>query len=273
MILSCGSIDQLLNFLSLHGASEETIRAYRSDLTGLLTWLESSPQHPTTMQEMETACASYLTLHRKTWAAKTTCRKCTVMRSWAKANGAQEFLKDYRLPTPEQQKPHPIPEGMPGVDAMLAVARTPQKKALVTLCARVGLRVSEACAVVPADFDVPAMKLKVVGKGAKTRTVPLSKRAWEDLQVAFMQAVGNRSTLVVCQQRSARASITSMGRRAKLGRRVASHDLRSTFATAALEATKDLSAVQDLMGHADPATTRIYTSVSEERMREAVEAL
>lgn len=269
--LSCASIDNLRSSLSIQGASDETIRAYRSDLTLLLKWLEMNPSQELSL---EARVALYLTTHRKIWAARTTLRKLTAIRCWAKNEGAPEvFLKDFRTPTPNKQEPHPLPEGIDGVKRMLAVARTPDKRALVALCGLCGLRISEACAVMPEHIDVHKMEMKVVGKGQKTRYVPISASAWEWIRPAMLDALQEGTSVVRVQQRSARASITSMARKAKLRRRVASHDLRATFATTVLDATKDLLAVQQLLGHADPNTTQIYTSVSEARKRDAVEAV
>lgn len=273
--LSCASIDLFLNSLSVQGGSEHTTKAYRSDLKGFLAWWEAHhPYQKTMLGTLEENAARYLTANRKKWAPRTVLRKVTALRSYAKwAGEPATFLENYRLPTPEKAEPHPVVEGIPGVELMLEVARTPQKQALVALCGLMGLRVSEACDVVPVWLDVPTMTLKVIGKGSKTRHVPISAKAWRYLEVAYAQAVQNGSSLVGIQERGARASISSLARRAKLSRHVASHDLRATFATRALEATMDIRAVQELLGHASVETTQIYTSTSDARKRGAVEAI
>jgi len=272
--LCSGSIGQYLDSLCAMGMSPHTVRAYSSDLRAMASWLDL---HPDAQATTETRIATYLTTHRSSWSANTTNRKLTAVRSWARFQGEPTFLENYRAPKAADQEPHPIREGIPGIDRMLEIPVTPSKKALVALCGLCGLRVSEACAVRPEDIDIDRLLLRVRGKGDKTRYVPISRKAWMHIMPAVLDAsiagaVG-RSTLVGTGERSARASITSIARRAKLRRRVASHDLRATFATAALDATKDLLAVQQLLGHADPATTQIYTSVSEARRRDAVEAL
>lgn len=203
---SCGhhladTLDAFLAKLTMAGASPETIRAYRSDLRGFILWMDATPSP----DPIEMRAAKYLTTNRSSWAAATTLRKLTAIRSWAKWAGDPDFLTDYRAPTPAINEPHPVAEGMRGVDAMLEVASTPRKRALVALCGLLGLRVSEACAVMPNDIDIAQMSLKVTGKGDKVRYVPISQRAWTHLHPAMLAAAIDGGTLVGTKSRSARA--------------------------------------------------------------------
>lgn len=185
------------------------------------------------------------------------------------------MLVDYYAPTPLKGDPHPLPEGMDGVRRMISVASAnPVQRTLVALCGMCGLRVSEALAVRPSHFDLGTEKimLHVFGKGGKERKVPVSSEAWRIMQDAVARAfVENDRLVITFKDRFARALITSLGERAKLKRRVASHDLRATFATALYDETLDQRLVQEVLGHATGAQTEIYTQPNMDRARRGVE--
>lgn len=181
-------------------------------------------------------------------------------------------MTDYIAPTPSKTIPHPITEGMPGIRAMIACAKNYQQEALVSLGGMVGLRISESLSIQTHHFDLNEMTLTVRGKGDKTRVVPVSEEAWTYLSGAYAYAMIHPEDkhLIRYRDRFARQIITNLAARAKLGRPVSSHDLRATFATAALDQCNNIRVVQELLGHASVETTEIYTGVEFARMREAV---
>lgn len=155
--------------------------------------------------------------------------------------------------------------------AMIDRTRNPLHKALLAMNGLMGLRIDECINITPVHFDTDNMTLTVRGKGDKTRVIPISDRAWKYLvdQYTYCVQIDPGQRLVPYSNRGARAAISRHGRNAGLSRHVASHDLRATALTASYEKTKDLRAVQELAGHADPKTTMIYTGVSMTAMREA----
>lgn len=266
--LTLGSIDQYLNFMSGRGSSANTLRAYRADLRDLLASANTSE-----IVDVEQTAAGWLTFGRTRWAPRTTKRKYSAIKSWARWAGAATFLSDYRLPDPGKAQPHPIPEGMAGVERLLAAAdRNMQSRALIVLCGKMALRVGESLAVVPASFDLTDKTLRVHGKGDKVRTIPVPAACWPDLTPAMAGARLRGDALVPLSDRSARARITQLGIRAGLALPLASHDLRATAATHFYDITKDLRLVQEILGHADSSTTEIYTAVEMSAMRAAMEA-
>ena len=150
---------------------------------------------------------------------------------------------------------------------------TPQHSALVALGGYVGCRISESLSLTPADFDLVSREVTIRGKGDKTRVVPVSRAAWAWVAPVYMELAPKTpdATLLTMCDRTARASITRMGELAKMPRRVASHDLRATFATWLLEKTGNLRLVQELLGHSSVTTTQAYTLVERNLMHEAVE--
>lgn len=158
---------------------------------------------------------------------------------------------------------------------MLVAAPSEEHKALIALCGLVGLRVSEARTLTPSCIEVDVMEVTVFGKGDKQRTIPLTKAAWHFIQPAWIQSVIRDETgdspMIRLSDRGARKFLKEMGFKAGLVREISSHDLRATFATAAYKRTKDIRAVQTLLGHANSSTTEVYTGVEMDAMRAASE--
>ena len=276
--LSPEAIARFRNSLCGRGRSENTIRAYESDLTEFLKWakpkLVTGHLTPGVTEIVFNAWATtWLNEFRLTLAPKTTARRLTSLKAWAKwARWTAEELDEYKAPVPGKPIAHPIPEGITAVLAMAEAARNDRQRALVALCGLCGLRVAEALAVTPSCFNTGEMKLTVRGKGDKERTVPVSARAWELISPALLDAVlDNHATVVGYHDRFARTVLTNLGRKAGVSRRVASHDLRATFGTAVYDGTLDLRVTQELLGHASSKTTEGYTGVKFEKMRAAAE--
>lgn len=260
--------------LKAMGRSEQTIRAYRSDLNMFFTDTFAYSGSPITLnpKSFEEAASAWLNNYRYTVAPKTTGRRLTTLRVFAKYCGIVNPLDGYSIPRTGPSIPHPIPEGITGVHRMISHGRNEEQKALVALCGLVGCRVSEALSVRPGDFNLDEMTLSIRGKGDRTRVVPVSESAWSVLCNPVARAILNGSSTVVSyHDRFARKTITNMGIASGLARRVASHDLRATFATAAYNQSNNLRVVQELLGHSSSQTTETYTQVRMDQMRKAAE--
>ena len=269
------SPEVIANFRSslyVKGRSIQTVKAYCSDLRVMLADLQAEQIQ---VEHFEEAAAGWLTKNRRIVAPKTTGRRLTSLRVFVKWAKWQPMLEDYGAPTPPKGTPHPLPEGIDGVFRMIVVSESYQEKALIALCGLCGLRIAEALGVKPSHIDIDSMDLTVRGKGDKTRIVPISPEAWEAMQEAVLRAyiTGGDPEIVGFKDRHARAVVTRLGQRAGLVRRVASHDLRATFATAVYNKTLDQRVVQDLMGHASGNQTEIYIEVSINTKRRAVSGL
>lgn len=267
-MLSLESIDRFRVSLSARGKSDNTASAYATDLRVFLTEID---QESIQKDDYEETAENWLTGNRKRIALKTTSRRLTSVRAFAKWAGWPAALVEYAAPHPVPGVPHPLPEGPDGVRRMAEVARTCQQRALVALCGFVGLRISEALNV--KVEDIRGMELRVLGKGEKVRYVPISSEAWglmaEAVTTSFLE--GGTDPVIPIADRVARSNVTQMGRRANLARAVSSHDLRATFATAVYDKTKDMRLVQELLGHSSVETTQIYVGVKRAALRDAVE--
>lgn len=162
-------------------------------------------------------------------------------------------------------------EGIDGVTAMCVNADNVNHAALFALQGMLGMRVTEARSIRPSSFNLNQMSVNVRGKGDAERDVPVPATAWKYIAPAFQQALQDDSFLVDLSDRGARLAITRTAERLGFAERVKSHDLRATFATEFLLATKDLRSTQHILGHRSSKTTEIYTKPSAEAMREDME--
>jgi integrase/recombinase XerC len=142
-------------------------------------------------------------------------------------------------------------------------------RAIMELFYSSGLRLAELVGLDVAHIDLPDRTVRVLGKGSKTRIVPVGRkadtaiRAWLRERVALADV--DETALFVGQNgsrlkhRAVQLRIAYWARRKGLPSRVYPHLFRHSFATHLLESSKDLRGVQELLGHADISTTQIYT--------------
>jgi integrase/recombinase XerC len=143
-------------------------------------------------------------------------------------------------------------------------------KALIETLYATGLRISELASMSTAD--VGSDTVTVIGKGAKTRRVPVGRPAQESIDLYLrngrpkLVSIGAGEALWVGVRGGA---LGSRGIRRVVSDRLATfpHALRHSFATHLLEGGADLRTVQDLLGHTDLATTQIYTAVTRQHLR------
>jgi integrase/recombinase XerD len=184
-------------------------------------------------------------------------------------------------PRPGLSLPRPLTERE--VEALLVApdASEPlgaRDRAMLELMYASGLRVSEIAGLPRDSVDLDARILRVRGKGGKERLVPFGKSAegWirrylEDVRPAldrsgagalFLSARGRPLTRQRLWQ-----LLEAYGRKAGVRGRLTPHSLRHSFATHLLEHGADLRALQMMLGHADIATTQVYTRVTPSRLR------
>ena len=142
-------------------------------------------------------------------------------------------------------------------------------RAIMELFYSSGLRLSELVGLDATDLDLPDRTVRVLGKGSKTRIVPVGRKAdtairsWLRERAALAAVdetalfVGQNGTRL--KHRAIQLRIAYWAKRRGLPSRVYPHLFRHSFATHLLESSKDLRGVQELLGHADISTTQIYT--------------
>jgi site-specific recombinase XerD len=156
----------------------------------------------------------------------------------------------------------------------------PRDRALLELLYAGGLRVSEATALDVGDVNLETKEVRITGKGNKQRMVVIGSTARDTMSLylgevrpklanrdsgdaLFLNRYGSRLS-----QRSIQEKVRRYAAKTGLRSGVHTHTLRHSFATHLLDGGTDLRVVQELLGHASPATTQIYTHVTQSRARE-----
>jgi integrase/recombinase XerD len=153
-------------------------------------------------------------------------------------------------------------------------------RVMLELLYATGLRVSELTSIEVAQVNLDVGYLRVTGKGSKQRLVPMGEVARSLLQ-AYMDEVRPQllkrrlSRFVFVTRRGGPMtrqafwkSLRQRAQRAGITKPISPHVLRHSFATHLLEGGADLRSVQTMLGHADIATTQIYTHVERKRLKE-----
>jgi integrase/recombinase XerC len=274
---------------SLTASSPNTVAAYRRDLNGFVEWAERAgfdgPQRVTRLDLRR--FLAYLTT--RTYARTSIARKASSLRryfAWLRRTGVlatdpavtlTALGGDGRLPEvlTATQVEHLLDDVPAKLDAQAEHLRL-RDDAVLEVLYGCGLRVGELCGLDIDQVDLRSNTLSVWGKGSKQRRVPLGQPAAGALQRwlsrgrhVLAPAQGPDVVAVFFNQRGKR--LTSRDVRRILDQRSTNpthpHALRHSFATHLLDGGADLRIVQELLGHADVATTQIYTHVSKERLR------
>jgi integrase/recombinase XerD len=287
----------VLDFLAYlefeRGLSRNTLEAYRSDLLQFGSWLEERGVEPVDAQHAD--LAGFLTdlatgdpPDRQPVANATLQRKAACLRSFYRHLRREEVIShdptaELRAPRKDQRLPNVLSRDE--VARLLAGPRgtSPaalRDRALLELMYACGLRASEAIGLKVGDVDLEAAVLRATGKGSKERLVPVGREAIDAVGLYLQRGRPHLVGLAPEQhlfvnQRG--AGLTRQGlykivqryaRGAGLDGKMSPHTLRHTFATHLLAGGCDLRSLQEMLGHADIATTQIYTHLSAERLKD-----
>ena len=275
------------SFLAVSRArlAPRTVESYRRDLEDFAGRLRRGIADATS-EEIEAYLAELRAAGR---ASSTQARRLAALRSFYRHQtliGTRPDNPAAGLATPRQVRklPRTLSPGEAERLIEAAVGTTPRALrdgALVELLYGAGLRVSEAVGLERGAVDLDERLVRCIGKGGKERVVPIGRRAAEALRryvtrgrpfldrrhrpELFLNSRGGPLT-----RAGAFLILRMLAERAGLEPgRVHPHLLRHSFATHLLEGGADLRSVQEMLGHADLATTELYTHVTDKRRREA----
>jgi len=273
-------------FLALLAArrAPRTVDAYRRDLEHFARWLGAAPSGATT-EQLESYVAQ---LRADGLSPATIARRLASLRALYRhlmLLGTRSDNPAAELASPRRIRKLPRTLSPSEAERLIEAAngttpRALRDSAIVELLYGAGLRVGELVSLDKTSVDLDERLVRALGKGSKERVVPVGRRAVEALRrylsrgrpyldtrhrpELFLNAKGGPLT---------RAGVFLILRRlaGKAGlepERIHPHLLRHSFATHLLEGGADLRSVQEMLGHADLATTELYTHVSDSRRRE-----
>jgi integrase/recombinase XerD len=289
-----GEVLDFLAYLELErGLSRNTLEAYRSDLLQFGRFLQE--RRLTLAGARHGDIAAFLSelsdgsADAKPLAPATLSRKVAALRSFyrhLRREGALEHDPTAELRGPRKTRTLPRVLSREEVARLLSQPRGTgpralRDRALLELMYACGLRASEAIGLELSDVDLEEAVLCARGKGSKERLVPIGRQAISALSAycargrPALLGAGVESRLFV-NRRGTRLTrqglykiVQGHARRAGLQEKMSPHTLRHTFATHLLAGGCDLRSLQEMLGHADLATTQVYTHLSADRLKEA----
>jgi integrase/recombinase XerC/integrase/recombinase XerD len=280
--------------LKAHGLAESTRRAYGFDLDDFSTWADGQGASPTAVRyrllrrytaQLSEQGLSPTTIARKLAAIRTFYRYM-VEREELSANPADLVSSPKR--------PRTLPRSLKKDEVAALLDRIPasgpldlRDRAMFELAYSCGLRCQEIVDLDTDSIDFDAEELRVLGKGSKTRVLPIGEPAQRAIErylghgrPKLSQSIGDERArhagepALFLSKSGRRLSPSDVRRRlaawlrhAGLASGMSPHALRHSFATHMLEGGADLRTIQELLGHASVSTTQVYTWVESSRLR------
>lgn len=277
-------VNRWLNVLSARNHSEHTLAAYFAGVNQLALYLRGKRLTWTRCDKRQLAQHISQRLDEDKLALASVQQELSAIRhfySWLIEEGIARInpTTGYQL----KRSPRPLPS-IADVDLLTQLLEqempdTPEQarlwlrdKAMFELLYSSGLRVGELVALDITDVDLADLRVRVTGKGNKTRLVPIGTKAsdaisrylphrnlWvegQDTALFISEKLGTRLSTRAVQQR-----LKIAAKRAGIAQNLYPHLLRHCFASHMLSGSGDLRAVQEMLGHSDISTTQIYTHV------------
>jgi integrase/recombinase XerD len=275
--------NRFLEDMQLHGYSPKTQACYVGAVRGLAKHFGKSPDLIT--EEELRQYFLHLTLEKKVARATATIALCGIKFFFQ--NTLQRSWTCFKLLRPPKSKKLPEVLSRAEVQKILATVRAPIYRVCLTTIYACGLRLNEGRCLQISDVDSARMLLHIHGKGSKDRYVPLPQKALAELRQlwrehrspvwlfpavtrhGFKYSVDKNCGPVTrtALQRAFRRALQQSG----LHKAAHVHTLRHSYATHLLEAGVNLRIIQNILGHATPTTTAIYTHLTQQ-VRDSVAA-
>jgi integrase/recombinase XerC len=272
-----GWIDRFLSHLAHERRmSGHTVSAYRHDLLALAEFAAKRGLGAWTGIDNPAIRAFAAAEHGAGLSPRSIQRRLSAARTFfdflmREGHCARNPALDVRAPKTKKRLPDTLDADQMGrllafrVDDSLSA----RDKAIMELFYSSGLRLAELTGLGVGDVDLADRTVRVLGKGSKTRIVPVGRQAVDALKAWLKERAGlvkpGMETLFVGRSgrpltvRAVQLRVGAWGRRQGIGVHVHPHMFRHSFATHLLESSGNLRGVQELLGHADIGTTQIYT--------------
>ncbi|WP_052772786.1 tyrosine recombinase XerC [Luteimonas sp. FCS-9] len=266
--------------------SAHTLDAYRRDLAALAGWAESAGHESLRALQADDIRAFVAAGHRGGLSAKSLQRRLSACRSfyrWLLRHG--HVVANPAAGVRGPKAPRKLPQVL-DVDEATQLVEVPtdaplglRDRALLELFYSSGLRLAELVALRWRDLDLDGGLVTVLGKGSRQRSVPVGSHAANALRDWRADSGGRAEAPVFpgrgggpITARAVQMRLRLLAQRQGLFKRVHPHLLRHSFASHVLESSGDLRGVQELLGHADIATTQIYTHLDFQHLAKVYDA-
>ena len=281
-------IDNYKNYLIFERRmSKNTTNSYIRDLEGYKEFLENERKVKITSNISKKDIESYLEfLSNNNYTTTSLARKLTAIKNFHKylfATGILSIDESITIERPKLRKSLPNVLTIEEVDMLLDIKTiTPfdyRNKAMLELLYGTGLRISEMLDLKLTDVDFENCIVRCFGKGSKERIVPIGEYIIDSLS-SYLE--NGRNLLINKKKVSDYLFLNKFGDRLSrfsffkilkellrekgIKKDVSPHSLRHSFATHMLENGADLRSIQELLGHSDIATTRIYTHITNKKV-------
>lgn len=271
-------VDNFLQYIALErGLSVRTVQSYHSDLNDFIKRTEIKEVHKASLADFNLFVKKLTAIGSK---PTTIARKLSSLRhffTYLVESGVIKQNPANSIAAPKLGRYHPaylsqreVAAILEGIDTSVPAGK--RDRAILEMLYGSGLRISELINLRLSDIEFEAGFLRVIGKGNKSRLVPLGEFAKQAVEtflketkgnptkqktpILFVNSDGNRFSRVglwkMVKKRVAKAGISKI---------VTPHTFRHSFATHILEGGADLRTVQEMLGHADISTTQVYTQI------------
>ena len=281
-----GPVAEFLRHLEVERqGSAHTLDAYRRDLAALQAWADRQGQDLVAL-DSHALRAFVAAEHRRGLSPKSLQRRLSACRSlyrWLLKQGriAASPTEAVRAPKAPRKLPQvlDVDEAVQLVEVATDAPLGRRDRALLELFYSSGLRLSEGCALKWRDLDFEQGLVSVLGKGNKQRIVPVGSHACSALRDWRAESGGTDEAPVFpgrggkpLTPRAVQLRFKQLAMKQGVLKRIHPHLLRHSFASHVLESSGDLRGVQELLGHADIATTQIYTHLDFQHLARVYDA-
>lgn len=280
-------IGEYLSYISIdRRLSKETVKSYSYELKEFRAFLIKNKIisiHDVTLKDVESYLKASSYLENRSLA-----HRITVIKGFYKFLFLTGYIKKditSNLIGPKLEKKLPDVLSVEEVDYLLDItletAYDYRNKALLELLYASGIRISEALSIKLNDISFDSCTIRIFGKGGKERIIPLGDVAIEHIKNYLErrnELDKKRSDILFLNSRGEKLSrvgffknLQDILKKKNINKKVTPHMLRHSFATHMIEYGADLRVVQELLGHTDISTTRIYTHITNKKVEEDYE--
>ena len=279
------AIEDFLNYCIFEkGLSDKTKESYRNDLDIYNEFLKD--KHITNVKDISSDNIKDFLKIRQNEQTTTIAHNLTVIKNFHTYLVKEKILKDNPsefIERPKLKKSLPKALSIEDVDNLLNIELiTPfdyRNKAMLELMYGCGLRVSELVNLETNDIDMTNCLIRILGKGSKERDIPIG-----EYSIHYLKLYLDKRSLLLKNNSCNKLFLNNHGKgitrqgffknlkkllqEKGLNTNISPHTLRHSFATHLINRGADLRSIQEMLGHSDISTTKIYTKVSNDKVKE-----